>query len=86
MVDHKEQGAAPGEREPLECSVDESKHNDPTSNRKFAQLDALDRLGLYRDDLDAWDRGGRVGPMPPPDRFRLDLGSLSPRQVLWRST
>ncbi len=22
--------------------------------------------------------------MPPPDRFRLDLGKLSPRQVLWR--
>ena len=86
MADHKKEGPAPRQRRPFGYGFADSERCEPTPNRKFAQLDALDRLGLYRGELDAWDRGGRVGPMPPPDRFRLDLGALSPSQVLWRST
>ena len=85
MEDHKKRGAAPGERSTLGRSFADSERYEPTPNRKFAQLDALDRLGFYRTDLDAWDRSGRVGPMPSPDRFGLRLGSLSSSEVYWRA-
>ena len=86
MADHNEEGPAPGQRRPFGYGFADGERCKPTPNRIFAQLDALDRLGAYRGDLDAWDNGGRVGPMPTPDRFGLRLDALSPRQVLWRST
>ena len=88
MAKHKERGPARCPREPLRCSSVDYKHSKTTlirENCKCAQLNALDRLGFYRGDLDAWDRGGRVGPMPSPDRFGLRLNALSSSEVLWRT-
>ena len=86
MADHNEEGAALAARGPLQCSSVDYKHSKTTLNCKFTQLDAsLDRLGLYRGELDAWDSGGRVGPMPTPDRFGLRLGAMASSAIWWGS-
>ncbi len=52
------------------------------SERTFVSSPELDRLGLYRGELDPWDRGG---PMPTPDRFGLRLGPQTSSAIWWGS-
>ncbi len=85
MADHKDEGPAHRQRRPFGYGFADSERCKPNPNPKHAQLDALDRLGLYRTDLDDWDSGGRVGPIPTPDRFGLRLDALPPSEVLWRA-
>ncbi len=85
MEDHKERGAAPGERGTLGRSFADYERCKPTTAPYHAQLDALDRLGLLRSELDDWKAGVFAGQMPTPDRFGLRLGVLSSTQVWWGS-
>ena len=52
MADHKKEGPTPRQRPPFGYGFADSERCEPTSNRKSAQLDAIDRLGLFRSKLD----------------------------------
>ena len=84
MAGHKKEGLTPRQRPPFECGFADFRRCEPTSNGKSVQLDALNRLGLFRSKLDVWRAGGCAGPMPTPNQFGLRLG-LSSSEVYWRA-
>ena len=85
MADHNDERPAGWDRGPFGESIADIERCKSTPNPKPPSIEALDRLGLFRAELDDWKAGGSVGPMPTPDQFGLRLGVLSSSEIYWRA-